>query len=173
MIRHDDGGPYNDAEFEAALDEWEAATCPRCKAGVCSAHQVTHPLIDAVMTLPAFQEAAGAIDHEAEGRPWVAGKRAADEYTAEERAAILESMRQTSNRFYASAVHAGCHAFIEFAGLMNEYIKACEGAEARGEAWVHASGHGDNLKLEDFQIAYIREKLGCIFGDQVLIDELE
>lgn len=120
------------------------------------------------------------MNHDAEGRPWVTGKRVGGavlghgEYTAEERAAILESMRQTSARFYASASLSGCHAFLEFAGLLNEFIKACADAEARGDhGWVHANGHGGNLKLELHQVAYIREKLGCIYGDAVLESELE
>ena len=33
-----------DDEYEAALDAWEAETCNRCRAGVCSAHR---PSVDA------------------------------------------------------------------------------------------------------------------------------
>jgi hypothetical protein len=90
------------------------------------------------------------------------------EYTAEERAAILDRMRAVTNQFYLGAVRAGCHAFIEFAGLMGEFIKVCEETEARGAPWVNANGHGANLVLQQFQVDYVREKLECIYGEQVL-----
>lgn len=53
-------------------------------------------------------------------------------YTPEERKAILARMRTASNLFYSAAAAAGCHAFIEFTGLMNEFIKLCTEAEAQG-----------------------------------------
>lgn len=146
-----------------------------------------HPLIEAVKTLPAFQELEAhrrlpvpTIDHDDEGRPWVTGKRVggavlnASEYTPEERRAILGAMRRATDAFYRAAASAGCHAFIEFAGLMNEFIVVCADAEERGDhGWVHANGHGENMALEPYQVAYIREKLGCIYGDSVLESELE
>lgn len=85
--------------------------------------------------------------------------------TPEERAAILQRMRDASNRFYAAAAAAGCHAFIEFTGLMNEYVKLCQEAEAAGLEWVHANVHGGNhLPFAPHHIAYLSEKLECIYG---------
>jgi hypothetical protein len=85
--------------------------------------------------------------------------------TPEERAAILQRMRDASNRFYAAAAAAGCHAFIEFTGLMNEYIKLCQEANEAGIEWVHANVHGDvHLPWKPHHIAYLSEKLECIYG---------
>jgi len=85
--------------------------------------------------------------------------------TAEERAHILNRMRAASNSFYAAAAHAGCHAFIEFTGLMNEFIKLCEDAEQQGTDWVHANVHGDvHLPFKPYHVEYLSEKLECIYG---------
>jgi hypothetical protein len=85
--------------------------------------------------------------------------------THEERAAILAKMHAASNAFYRAAVASGCHAFIEFTGLMNEYIKLCHEADSSGIEWVHANVHGDiHLPFAPLHIAYLSEKLECIYG---------
>jgi hypothetical protein len=82
---------------------------------------------------------------------------------------MLERMRFASNRFYRNAVATDCHQFLEFTGLMNEYIKVCESALARGVDFTNANGHtGEHLPLECFERAYVREKLDCIYGPQIL-----
>lgn len=87
------------------------------------------------------------------------------DYTAEERQAILQRMRKASNSFYFAAMVAGCHAFIEFTGLMNEFIKLCDDAEKAGIPWVHANVHGDvHLPFQPWHMAYLSEKLECIYG---------
>jgi len=86
----------------------------------------------------------------------------------EARAEALRRMRATSNAFYASAAQAGCHAFIEFCGLMNEYIKLCEEAEAAGIDWLLANTHtGQALPLKSYNVAYLAEKLDCIYGPSI------
>lgn len=52
--------------------------------------------------------------------------------SAAERVVMLRRMREASSVFYGLAVQAGCHPFIEFTGLMNEYIKCCEAAHKAG-----------------------------------------
>lgn len=96
-------------------------------------------------------------------------------YSAEERAAILAKMRAASNLFYSAAANAGCHAFIEFTGLMNEFIKLCAEADAQGLNWVHANVHGDvHLPFKPYHIEYLSEKLECIYGCRLkLVDEPE
>jgi len=88
-------------------------------------------------------------------------------YTTEEREQILAKMKRASNDFYYMAIHTGCHAFIEFTGLMNEYIKLCEEAHGKGidftQANIH-SGEGEGLPIQDHHISYLGEKLGCIYG---------
>lgn len=93
-------------------------------------------------------------------------------YTVEERKAILTKMRAASNLFYSAAANAGCHAFIEFTGLMNEFIKLCETAEAQGLPWVHANVHGDvHLPFKPHHIEYLSEKLECIYGCRLKLVE--
>jgi len=93
--------------------------------------------------------------------------------TPEERREILRRMHAASNNFYAAAARAGCHAFIEFTGLMNEFIKLCETAEAQGIPWVRANVHGDvHLPFKPHHIEYLSEKLECIYGKRIqLVDE--
>jgi hypothetical protein len=95
-----------------------------------------------------------------------------EEYTPEQRLAILTKMQTASNTFYSQAAAAGCHAFIEFTGLMNEFIKLCREAEENKIDWVRANVHGDiHLPFKPWHIEYLSEKLECIFGKQIkLVD---
>lgn len=86
-----------------------------------------------------------------------------------EREVALTLMKTTSDVFYASAVRIGNHPFIEFAGLMNEYIKVCEAAHEQGIDFSNCSAHtGQQLPLREHHIAYLVEKLQCIYGDDVV-----
>lgn len=77
---------------------------------------------------------------------------------------IASEMRRVSNAFYAAAIRIENHPFIEFCGLMNEYINACEAAAAKGVDFTECNTHtGLHLPLEPHQIAHINEKLECIF----------
>lgn len=82
---------------------------------------------------------------------------------------ILRAMERASNTFYANAFNSGmghhCHAFIEFTGLMNEFIVLCRQAHARGIAFGDANTHTERpLPIEVHQAAYLAEKFDCIFG---------
>lgn len=86
-------------------------------------------------------------------------------YSVEERAEMLRKMQLVSNGFYAAVIKIGVHPFIEFCGIMNEYIKMCQNAEAQGIDFINAHAHsGLALPMRTFEAAYIGEKLGCIFG---------
>lgn len=76
-----------------------------------------------------------------------------DGYTKEERVEVLNRMRRAKDNFYAAALGTGVHAFVEFAGWMHEYILICE-----------ASGTFDEPLLADHNVAYLAEKLDCIYG---------
>ena len=83
---------------------------------------------------------------------------------AKERGAALEKMAEASNAFYRAAVAIGNHPFIEFTGVINEYINACRAAHAKGIDFSDCSTHsGVELPMESFQVKYINEKLECIF----------
>jgi hypothetical protein len=86
-------------------------------------------------------------------------------YSAEERAPMLPRMRAASAAFYRAAVQIGCHPFIEFAGLMNEYIKLCEQAHEAGIDFTNTNAHSGNaLPMQDYNVRYLAEKLECIYG---------
>src|SRR5690606_39064603 len=79
---------------------------------------------------------------------------------------MLREMEATKNAFYRSATGIQHHAFIEFAGLMNEYIKLCGAALEQGIDFTLTNVHSGRaaLPMEDFHRAYIEEKLDCIYG---------
>lgn len=77
---------------------------------------------------------------------------------------MLAQMQAASDAFYRSAVAIGNHPFIEFTGLMNEYIAACQEAAKAGIDFTMCNAHtGRHLPLAPFRVDYINEKLGCIF----------
>ena len=82
----------------------------------------------------------------------------------EEQSTAIAQMREVSTSFYANAIRIGVHPFIEFCGLMNEYIKACEKAHASGVDFSECNAHsGQHLPMESYMVAYVNEKLECIF----------
>lgn len=84
---------------------------------------------------------------------------------------MLKRMQQASNAFYAAAIAIGNHPFIEFTGLMNEYIKICEDAHAMGIDFSNCNIHtGERLPVASYRQAYMQEKLECIFGCDVQVE---
>lgn len=82
-----------------------------------------------------------------------------------ERKQALNLMQMASHEFYKAAVSIGVHPFIEFTGLMNEYITICRMAEKNNKEWVHASTHsGVPLRMHEHSVKYLAEKLDCIYG---------
>ena len=53
-------------------------------------------------------------------------------YSRAELEAMLVAMKATSDIFYGMATRIGNHPFIEFCGLMNEYIACCRKTLAAG-----------------------------------------
>lgn len=82
-----------------------------------------------------------------------------------ERETALKRMGDAADAFYRDAVSIGNHPFIEFAGLMNEYILACQRAHAEGIDFTQCNRHtGNALPLHPTNSDYINEKLECIFS---------
>jgi hypothetical protein len=95
--------------------------------------------------------------------------------TAEEREETLQQMTAISAKFYDLVFHANmgskAHAFVEFTGLMNEYIQICREAEKQGIDFGHANTHsGKALPMQDHQAQYLAEKLNCIYGPALLLN---
>lgn len=78
---------------------------------------------------------------------------------------MLKRMEQASSAFYYLAVQVGHHAFIEFTGLMNEYINVCRDTMNAGVDFTLTTAHGDGVALtfQGYQRKYLAEKLTCIF----------
>lgn len=91
--------------------------------------------------------------------------------TKEEREAALAAMQQASDAFYRAATRIGNHPFIEFTGLMNEYIKCCKLAHEDGIDFTECNTHaGQSLPIPGFSLDYMNEKLECIFTGLVVLE---
>lgn len=91
--------------------------------------------------------------------------------TAPEREIALKRMEATADGFYRAAVSIGVHPFIEFAGLMNEYIKCARVAHAEGVDFTDCNTHtGKDLPMPGHSVDYINEKLECIFTGRSVMD---
>ena len=89
----------------------------------------------------------------------------------EEREEALRKMNEASSIFYSLAVRTGVHPFIEFTGLMNEYIKICRNAHNNGIDFSACNTHtNSSLPMEPHEIDYINEKLECIFTGRSVIN---
>lgn len=79
---------------------------------------------------------------------------------------MIRRMSDLVTLFYQSAVQIGNHPFIEWTGILNEYVRLCMNALAEGidfaDANVHSSGV---LPVYAFNIDYFAEKARCIFGN--------
>lgn len=86
-------------------------------------------------------------------------------YSKEERTECLRKMQAASDAFYRAAASTGNHAFVEFTGIMNEYIKLCQEAHAQGIDFMSANTHtGSPLPIMGHHVNYLEEKLDCIYG---------
>lgn len=86
---------------------------------------------------------------------------------------ILEAMKVASHNYYREAIATNCHTFIEFTGLINEYIKICERNLKQGVDFTKTSVHCPDetkLEIERWELDYINDKLRCIFPDLQLIE---
>ena len=87
-----------------------------------------------------------------------------------EREVALRKMQEASDQFYCAAVEIGNHPFIEFTGLLNEYIKACQSAHEQGIDFSDCNIHnGTVLPMPSHMIAYVNEKLECIFSGTIAL----
>jgi len=90
----------------------------------------------------------------------------------EERATMILKMKMASQNYYSSAIRTGVHAFIEFNGLMNEFIQVCEKAQNAGQDFTMANTHsGQALPFHEYNAKYLAEKLNCIYGPALLGDD--
>lgn len=92
-------------------------------------------------------------------------------YSREELQEMLTKMHNVSSAFYVAAQRTGCHAFIEFTGLMNEFIKTCRRAFDEGQDFTQANVHsGQALPMKTYEADYLGEKFECIYGPTLADD---
>lgn len=88
--------------------------------------------------------------------------------TAEREDELLETiqgMQKASNAFYAAAIQLHCHPFIEFTGMLNQYIQMCRAALGGGIDFTGLNTHsGRGLPMSRIDSDYIFEKFDCIYG---------
>lgn len=81
---------------------------------------------------------------------------------------MLIKMRLVAASFYPAACATGCHAFIEFTGLMNEFITICEKSMEKNIDFALANTHNNvALAIEPHHVQYLAEKLDCIYGPSI------
>lgn len=77
----------------------------------------------------------------------------------------LTEMEAAVKIFYTLARNTRNHAFIEFTGILGEYVKICRASLEQGIDFCDASVHtGVPLKVSYFNKRYLAEKLECIYG---------
>lgn len=92
-------------------------------------------------------------------------------YDKVKREEILRAMERVTAAFYPQSTQTHCHPFIEFTGLMNEYIKVCRAAHEEGIDFTQANTHtGQSLPMATFNVTYLAEKLNCIYGPSLIQD---
>lgn len=86
-------------------------------------------------------------------------------YSKEERIEQIKKMRTVTEDFYTKATRTGVHAFIEFCGMMNEFINMCAATNEEGIDFNAANTHtGNKLVMKPHHAAYLAEKFDCIYG---------
>jgi hypothetical protein len=83
----------------------------------------------------------------------------------EQRETMLKEMNQLIEAFYWRAFNIGCHPFIEFCGVMGEWLKVAEKAHKEGIDFTNTTAHsGFPLPIQPYHAQYLGEKIGCIYG---------
>jgi hypothetical protein len=87
---------------------------------------------------------------------WVNGAAAT---SAEE---ALFRAEDIARAYYAAGAQTGVHAMIEWCGVMTEYAKMLRvGAEERHDPREVDKHHAGAVKVPDYMVVYLCEKLGC------------
>lgn len=86
-----------------------------------------------------------------------------------ENLAHVAELKEIVHRLYGTLFQAGTgsrfHAFLEWCGVLSEHLKIAEGLLKKDVDVFNMSGHtGTPLPIPFFQLAYLAEKMECIFG---------
>jgi hypothetical protein len=96
-------------------------------------------------------------------------------YTKEEQASQIEQMKYVTSLWYYQAIRImpQCHAFVEHMGLINEFVKVCQKTYEAGKVDFNDTNQHSSelLVMKDYNVEYLAEKLGCIYGPTLAADE--
>ncbi|WP_261263063.1 hypothetical protein [Laspinema olomoucense] len=82
----------------------------------------------------------------------------------------MELMDKAASQFYQAALGTDCHGFLEFTGLLREYVKICHEFQKNNphHDFRRCNIHNNHrLHLQPYQREYIHEKLSCIYQDEI------
>ncbi len=85
-------------------------------------------------------------------------------YTRNELEVMLMKMEEASSIFYSLAQRTKVHQFLEVNGFLQELIKAYKRMQEKGKDFAT-----EPLEMEPYEMAYIAEKLDCIFGEALSV----
>lgn len=89
-------------------------------------------------------------------------------YSIEDLLKICRKMDAVVEKIYPMMTSCEVHPFVEFNGLMREYVVICRILARSGVAFPFASNHGTMaVEVPDYTIEYMAEKLGCIFAPMI------
>ncbi len=87
--------------------------------------------------------------------------------TVDERELALIQMQNAANTFYVLAMRTQVHPFVEFTGLMNEFVKVCKAAHESGVDFSACCAFTEKLPMTPQNVALCNEALEHIFTGQV------
>lgn len=82
---------------------------------------------------------------------------------------IVQLLQKLCDHFYWLCFRNGlaskCHPFLEFNGVMQQYVSMCRSAADNGIDFAHCSVHQNrSLPMRVADASYLADKLNCIFG---------
>ena len=91
-----------------------------------------------------------------------------------EQLALLIALDTEVTRLYANLFHLGTgshfHAFIEWCGVLAEHLNIVRDLVAKGVPAMNMNRHtGESLPIPGYQLAYLAEKIECIFDGAILV----
>ena len=97
------------------------------------------------------------------------------ETTPEEREGVLSKMLAVREQaywlFFCAGMGDHCHAFLEINGVISKYVDICRVAHEAGVDFTQANEHnGVALPMQEHDVRYLGEKLGCMFGPSLRSD---
>lgn len=94
--------------------------------------------------------------------------------TRDEAVVFIGQLRETVNLYYGSLFKLNTggkfHAFVEWCGVMGEHLNIVEGLVKKGHNPFADNVHsGHTLPIPPFQLAYMAEKMECIFNGAITV----